>query len=425
MIAPSANGHRGTILVTDAGRASALAVIRSLGRGGWRVIAADADPAAPGLRSRYAAERALYPSPHTAAPAFADAIEGIVRERGVDLVIPSTDEVVHVLAGERKRFEPHCRLAIADAKALGIVMDKWATVRLAEKLGVPTPRTRLVRSASEAREAAEELGWPVVLKSAVTPCVDEHGVVRRRPVSYAASPAELELRFGRYFGGPVLMQEYCPGRGSGVEMLADRGRPLAAFQHRRLAEVPLSGGASAWRESVALDPELLSHATSLVTALRWTGLIMVEFKVGERISLMEINGRVWGSMPLAVRAGMDFPARLAELLLGAGPASGAPLDCTYRAGIHAYNLELTALWIANVLSGRQRYPFLPHPRRREAIRAMASMLSPRGSFDVLSGDDLRPGLAEMGRIPRKLLRKIAEAIRSGAGVAEKVGHNDA
>ncbi len=419
MSALTGNGRRGTILVTDAGRSSALAVIRSLGRSGWRVIAADPDPDAPGLRSRHARGRAVYPSPSINPGACIAAIERIVRCFGVELVIPATDQMVHVLAEARERFEPGCRLAIPDARGLQAVMDKWATLQLAQRLGVPIPPSRLVRTLDEAREAAASLRWPLVLKSSVTPCVDRGGRVVRRPVCYAAGPGELEQRLAHFEGGPVLMQEFCPGRGCGVEMLAHHGRPVAAFQHRRLAEVPTSGGASAVRESVPIDPKLLDHATRLVEALDWTGLIMVEFKVGRVVRLMEINGRVWGSMPLAVAAGMDFPARLADLVLGggggSGPPQGAELNTSYRRGVQACNLELAAVWFANVLTGRRRYPYLPHPRRRDAFRALGGLVGARAGFDTLSSDDPRPGLAELGRIPRKLMGKFAAALRNGGG----------
>ena len=50
---------RPTILVTDASRSSAVAIVRSLGRRGWRVIAADSDPASPGLWSRFTGRRRI------------------------------------------------------------------------------------------------------------------------------------------------------------------------------------------------------------------------------------------------------------------------------------------------------------------------------------------------------------------------------
>ena len=56
----------------------------------------------------------------------------------------------------------------------------------------------------------------------------------------------------------------------------------------------------------------------LLRALNWYGLAMVEFKVDERDQLpklMEINPRVWGSMPLAIASGVDFPYLLFKLAI--------------------------------------------------------------------------------------------------------------
>ena len=60
----------------------------------------------------------------------------------------------------------------------------------------------------------------------------------------------------------MLLQRYHAGEGHGVELLCDRGEPLAAFQHRRLHEVPITGGASALRESVPVDPTLLDYSAA-------------------------------------------------------------------------------------------------------------------------------------------------------------------
>ncbi|MHC4415220.1 MAG: carboxylate--amine ligase [Planctomycetota bacterium] len=405
-----------TILVTDADRGAAIAVIRSLGRAGFRVIAGDAHPRSLGFCSRYARERLVYPPPAAAPAAFIETLCRAVRSRKVDLVIPVTDEVVSLLARHRDRFEGTCRLAIAEDRPLRMVMDKSETVRLAERLGVPTPRTSVVKTPQEAAAAAESLGWPVVIKTAVSPCyVPSTGRLERRPVRYANSPSQLARRMDRVGGGHrVLIQEYCPGVGQGVEILADRGRVVTAFQHRRLAEIPPSGGASAWRESVPLDPALYRHAAQLVEALSWTGLIMVEFKVGPSVKLMEINGRVWGSLPLAVLSGVDFPARLAALLLGK-PAAVVEPKPAYRVGVQAFNLELISLWILEILAGRRRYPFLTYPRRRDALSAalgaVQGLLDPSRRFDILSRDDLRPGMAELPKIAGKLARKLRESMR--------------
>ena len=90
-------------------------------------------------------------------------IEAISRWR-VDLVIPVTDAAILPLSEERDRLPPACRVAMPEPEPLRVVTDKRRTLELASRLGIPTPRSVLVDSAEAAREAAGDLGWPVVLK---------------------------------------------------------------------------------------------------------------------------------------------------------------------------------------------------------------------------------------------------------------------
>ena len=82
---------------------------------------------------------------------------------------------------------------------------------------------------------------------------------------------------------------------------------------------------------------------------------------------MEVNGRLRGSLPLAVHAGADIPAVLAAVHLGRRPP-GAGLDTGYRVGVRSWNLDLELLWIASVLRGGHRHAALATPRRRGASR---------------------------------------------------------
>jgi predicted ATP-grasp superfamily ATP-dependent carboligase len=239
----------------------------------------------------------------------------------------------------------------------------------------------------------------------------ERGAIESFGVCYAENSAQLADQMRRFEGRcPVLLQEYTRGEGHGVELLMYKGQPLAAFQHRRLRELPMSGGRSAFRESVPLDPELYRHSVRLLEAIEWTGLAMVEFKVGEHgPKLMEINGRIWGSLPLATHSGMDFPARMAELFLYGPPTNGAAKSPGYRVGVRARNLELDLKWIASVLFGRRRYPFLAAPSRWQGVAALLGLFNPAYKFDVLSSDDPRPGLAEIPKIVRAFASKLKEA----------------
>jgi predicted ATP-grasp superfamily ATP-dependent carboligase len=396
------------VIVTDAARGSAIAFIRSLGRRGVEVVAADHRPRSAGFRSRYAHECLLYPDPAQAPDAAIDVLLAAAQERRVDLIVPVSDEVLLPLSAARERFDGVCALAVPEADALQTVIDKAATLELGRRLGVPTPRTALARTVDEALAVAPGLGWPVVVKPAASR-VYRDGAVEAFHLAYADGPDAVAEQVGRLRGRcAALLQEYRAGEGHGVELLADRGRPLVAFQHRRLHEVPITGGASSLREGVAIDPELYGHATRLLAALNWTGLAMVGFRVGpDGPTLMEVNGRIWGSLPLAVKSGVDFPLGLVELYLG------RRLDDVARPGpvlgVRSRNLGLELVWIASVLRRHRRYPFLPAPRRSAAVAAALRLPLPRDGFDVLCRDDPWPAVAELGAVSGRLMRKAAHA----------------
>src|SRR5437660_702726 len=103
-----------TVLVTDAGLGSSLSIIRSLGRRGWRVIAAEAERGCPAFRSRYAAERLVYPHPETDPEGCIEAVYQAARDRKAHLVIPVTDAVILPLSRARRRFDGLCRLALPE-----------------------------------------------------------------------------------------------------------------------------------------------------------------------------------------------------------------------------------------------------------------------------------------------------------------------
>src|SRR6185503_13112360 len=88
---------------------------------------------------------------------------------------------------------------------------------------------------------------------------------------------------------------------------------------RRIREKPPSGGVSVYCESIAIPQDLEASSGLLLNRLGWNGVAMVEFKLDREAGkayLMEINGRFWGSLQLAVDAGVDFPRLLVEAALG-------------------------------------------------------------------------------------------------------------
>src|SRR5208283_2488478 len=123
------------------------------------------------------------------------------------------------------------------------------------------------------------------------------------------TPEEV-LRYGRSDNDEsFVIQEFIQGEAYGFFALYRRGRIVASFMHKRIREVPPTGGPSSAAESV-YDQRLLSLGTRILDHLSWHGLAMVEFKKDSRthdFRLLEINPKFWGSLDLAIEAGIDFP----------------------------------------------------------------------------------------------------------------------
>ncbi|MEX1027594.1 MAG: ATP-grasp domain-containing protein [Candidatus Paceibacterota bacterium] len=401
------------VLVSDARRGAAVASIRALARSGYNVIAADSDPRSPGLASRYASQRVVYACPKKNPRQFVDDILAAVERYQIDLILPVTEQVVLPLEAERERMEKACLVPWAPVESVATVRDKNLTFQLAEKLHVPYPRTRLVHTVDEALNASAGLGWPLVLKPKSSHTLDQSDQVRVWSVDYARDDEDLREKMAAFEGKcPVLLQEYFQGAGVGVEVLVHEGKPICAFQHRRLREVPLTGGASSLRRSEPLDPDLYAHTLALMQALNWTGLAMAEFKQNEQgeSRLMEINGRMWGSLPVAVAAGVNFPVRFCELVLHGPRAKSHPVSTDYQIGVHVQNFQKELSWIIKVLRGSTNHAFLKLPRRREALRAIVDLLNPTYRFDILSLRDPMPGVKIFSNLCRDTLFALASRV---------------
>ena len=118
---------------------------------------------------------------------------------------------------------------------------------------------------------------------------------------------------------PILLQRRVRGSGEGLFLLRWEGRIIAEFAHRRLREKPPDGGVSVYRESIPLDSELATVGRRLLDDLNWQGVAMIECKrdveTGRPV-FMEVNGRLWGSLQLAIDSGIDFPRLLVACALG-------------------------------------------------------------------------------------------------------------
>jgi predicted ATP-grasp superfamily ATP-dependent carboligase len=388
------------VIVTDGNNRAALAITRALGREGHQVIVGA--PKIPSLAStsRYCAKSFIYPDPAKASADYISIIHRVVKEEKPDVLLPVSDITTMLIAEDKAELERYCAVPFPPYASVKRAADKSDVMKLAEQLNVPTPQTLYVYSAKDAEEwipACTKLGYPVVVKPARSR-VRNGNAWKSFGVSYARDLEELKdilSELDEKGGYPVLLQERIFGDSLGLFLLMDKGEVTAAFAHRRLREKPPSGGVSVLRESAPLNALLKEYSESLLRALDWQGIAMVEFKQDRRsgeFKLMEINGRFWGSLQLAIDAGINFPMLLARTAVG--KATERVYD--YRIGVKSRWLwgDVDALLAILFKTGNKLNLPEGHPGRVRTLIDFLHMNESNTRYEVLDKDDMKPWLHE-------------------------------
>lgn len=400
----------GNVLVLGDNDRAGLTTVRSLGRIGLAVHLVAFEPRSITRRSCYVHRAYDLGQPLAEPERFAERVLDLVRRRRFDLAVPTSDKALLPLMPRREELETHTRFAAPDQTGFEATYFKHITVAIARRLAIPVPQTQVLRGPHELHQLRPQ-SFPLVLKPT---CGVRLGASKKNEVRMVRSESELVQRLpGMLARCPVLVQEFCPGHGVGLNVLANRGEVIAAFQHRRVHE-PLDGGASSYRVSVPLSIELLDAARRFCRELAWTGPAMLEFKqdpaTGSTI-LMEVNGRLWGSLALAVQAGVDFPRLLYDLL-----AKGrATPTFDYRVPCYVRHTTADADWLATILRKRSLFSDASEKHCGRAIlRSVAKQLSNivrlREGYDLETLDDPLPAALgwleflrdKSGKVGRKL-----------------------
>lgn len=295
-------------IVLDGELKGALCAVRSLGQAGIVVHAGSVRGSAMALHSRHAADRFVYPSPLIDREEFVRAVLAQARAcPDKPVVFAFADATYLTLFEYRATLEEDMVLVFPKEGSVAVAFDKEVSTALAVSHAIPTIRHY------EPHEYAQ-ITFPAVVKN-------RHSVVWHRNRGVAGSARfvfdqnELEAcvtAVAESTGEAPLVQEFVSGDEYGVEMLCQDGQAYAVFAHHRVRSLSPTGGAAVVKETAADSVELETmkrHAITLAKVLHWDGPIMVEFKIDSegQPRFMEINGRFWGSLPLAVRAGVDFP----------------------------------------------------------------------------------------------------------------------
>ena len=360
-------------VVVDVGWVNGLAAIRSLGRAGVPVLALDHRPSALGFRSRYA-QPVVCPDPQDE-----DAFVAFLAELGESLdvpapVFPTHDEPLNAIARAGDRLREHFLFPFPAWETLSRIQSKRSQLEAAGQAGIAVPRWVAPGAVEEARAAAEELGYPVLVKPSST-----EGFKRRfgRQAFRCENGAEVERAYTEAEEYEPFVQEVVPGGDEALyslgSYLAEDGEPLGLFCGRKLRQTPPGVGTCRVGEAVWVE-EVVDQGLTLLRALEHRGLSQVEFKRDPRdgaLKLMEVNPRLWQWHGLAAACGVDLPRIAYEHLTGDRPEPASMNGRRRR-------------WAITFLPGES-----PAPQRPPYVDA------------VFARDDLKPALVQARRLLRR------------------------
>lgn len=341
----------GKVLVLGEDASIILAIARSLGRRGVRVHLGWCPQDSPARWSTHVSKVHSLPSYAPESEEWLDSLLALMATEQFDLVIPATEAAVLPLQLHRDRFNGCNSIYLLNQKAFSVAFDKCETYSLARSLGIPVPDSVMLPSSVQVEDLPDGLQFPVVVKPACS--VRRDDVLVKNFVRRASDRRELVEHCHALSGHEnwLLVQQFVHGTGVGIELIADRGEVLLAFQHLRLHET--SGYGSSYRVSETVDRALLEASKNLIRAIDYTGVAMVEFRVDRKSGqwfLLELNGRFWGSLPLATAAGADFPYYLYQLLV----EGKRTFPQSYTVGLRGRNLPRDARWFWRSLRRRGR-----------------------------------------------------------------------
>ena len=284
------------VLITAASRRVPLVrafrnAVEKFGRG--RVVTTDMNPMSPAL---------YFGHKHHIVPLTTDRhyipiIEGICDAEDISLIIPTIDDELPIFGRSLARFErAGIEVAVSSEHTSNICNDKYQTYLFCRANGIKAPVTRLAPDVDFRR-----LRYPLVVKPRFG----------RGGVNVFSVNNEAQLRsFLDYVPDPIV-QDHLPGTEFTVDVLCDfNGLVLSIVPRERLV---IRAGVSD-KGITRRHIEVMAFAKGIAEKLEIIGPANIQCKWdGEDVSLIEVNPRFSGGIPLTIAAGADFPGWLVQL----------------------------------------------------------------------------------------------------------------
>ena len=378
----------GTAVIPTGYDPGSYTCVRSLSRRGVGTIIASEHDDVPAATSRFCDTSTVIPSPFDDLVAYKDALVELAHRPSVRTILPLRPPDPYVFAKYEAEFGDHVSLVTPPMEVLEKVHDRMMLFDAAVEAGVPVPETRRLDDVGD---------WDtdVIVKSRYNLLADRYlgsygpreiGTVKSIEYFEAgADPDVADLR--ERMGHEPIVQEFIDASGEYVFAgLYDHGEPVATFQHRQIRGNSHIGGGGVFRKSI-YDPNLERAGRALLDSLEWHGLACIEYakdaETGE-FKLIEINPRLWQSLPCAVRAGADFPYYYWLSATGRTEA----IEPMYRIGVGTHLLYGELGYLLSLLDDES--PLHERPSMlRETLSVIGSCLA-ETNFDNFRLDDPAP-----------------------------------
>jgi predicted ATP-grasp superfamily ATP-dependent carboligase len=242
------------------------------------------------------------------------------------------------------------------------------------------PPSIVVTQAEIERGRHLNLRYPVLLKPARSEMPVRDGSLRYETVRRVRSFKELCHAVQPLPSETWLVQQYFPGRLGAVSGVVWHGELVCAVHQIAYRTWP-PDGPSAYAETTAPDAYLEQRVRKLLALVGWSGIFQAQFiESGGRKYLIDFNPRLYGSVSLAVAAGLNLPVIWANLLVGGDPEVRA-----YRVGVHYRSEErdLRAL-LAALAQGKAGVVLKGLVPRRRTVHAIFSLRDPRPAITSIS-----------------------------------------
>ena len=308
------------ILLTDAEERSVVAACRGLAASGFRVAAAARSRLAPAHWSRACHERLFVPNAVESPRPFIEGLAGIARGGRYALLLPGSDAALLAISAHREQLEPHVGLGLPPHPVVLRSVDKLWLADAAGQAGLPLPPTAVCASADEAVQAAERIGFPVVLKAmrSVTDAGSRARLARTVRVEDAATLRAVTPGYGT----PCLVQRAEQGAVVSFGGVVAGGRLIGVAASRYLRTWYPEAGSVCFSETITPPPALAERVSRLLGVLEWEGLFELELieRQDGSFAPIDFNPRLYGSLALAVAAGANLPSLWCQHLMGEEPS---------------------------------------------------------------------------------------------------------